>query len=114
MSENVPPATDPLPANAHPVLDGLKLAEEAACRGYVEARKVQVALAARLESLHRLLVEQPRRTDYRLAWNETVERFRDARERTDLAYTRWQDAMHRYDLRWQDTEGRRPRPGMVA
>lgn len=110
MSENVSPAPDPLLADVHRALAGLKAAEEQACGGYVTARKAQIALAPRLASLHRLVTEQPRRTDYRVALSQAASRYRAAKQRTDLAYQRWQAATRGYDAVWQDTQGRAPRP----
>ena len=112
MSENVTAPADPLLVDVNPALNGLKQAEERACGGYVVARKDMIRLATRMASLHRLVVEQPRRTDYRVALSEEASRYRAAKERTDLAYERWQQAAHRYDLVWQDTEGRQS--GRVA
>jgi hypothetical protein len=91
-----------------PTLTALYLAEERACAGYVEARKAQTRLATRMASLHRLTVEQPRRANYRVALIGLGRLYRDARERTDLAFARWHDAQLCTDGRWTDTTGRIP------
>jgi hypothetical protein len=89
-----------------PTLTALRLAEERACAGYVDARNAQVQLGTRLVSLRRLTVEQPRRADYRQALAGLARRYRDARERTDLALARWHEAQLCTDGRWTDTAGR--------
>jgi hypothetical protein len=91
---------------ADPTLTALRLAEEQACAGYVTARKAQIRLATWMASLYRLTVEQPRRADYRQALTDLAARYRAAKERTGLAYERWQLAQLRTDQRWTGTTGR--------
>jgi hypothetical protein len=91
---------------ADPRLTALVLAEEAVCAGYVAARKAQIQLAAPMASLYRLTIEQPRRADYRQALTGLASQYRAAKQRTDLAYARWQEAQVCTDLRWTDTAGR--------
>lgn len=104
--------TDPFETTGR-TLGALRLAEEKACGGYLDARKAEVRLGARVVSLHRLIVEQPRRSDYRTALTALIERYQDAKDRTRLAYACLMRARDRYDLVWQDTEGRRPRLSTV-
>lgn len=87
-------------------LTALYLAEEQACAGYVTARKAQMRLATRMASLYQLTVEQPCHAGYRAALIALGRQYRDARERTDLALTRWHEAQLCTDGRWTDTAGR--------
>jgi hypothetical protein len=101
MSENV---TDII---GNPVLDALKLAEEAACGGYLAARSAHIKAAARVVSLARLVSEQPHRRDYREAWELACAVRSAASTRTDLAYAKWRRAGLRYDAAWTASVGRR-------
>lgn len=94
-------------ATVDPTLTALVLAEEAACAGYRAARQAQIELARRMASLHRLTVEQPGRADYRNALIALGRLYRgDVKDRTDLAYAKWQQALLNTDGRWSDTTGR--------
>ena len=89
-----------------PTLTALYLAEEQVCAGYVDARKAQTELARRMASLYQLTIEQPRRADYRAALIGLGRQYREARERTDLAFVRWHEAQLCTDGRWTGTTGR--------
>lgn len=106
MDHSTPPGDTVASQPADPRLTALYLAEEQACAGYVAARKAQIRLGTRLVSLHRLIVEQPRRADYRQALTCLARRYRDAKDRTALAYDRWRQAQLCTDGRWTDTTGR--------
>lgn len=92
----------------------LRLSEERACAGYLNARKAMVALAGRAASLGQLVAERPNRVDYRAARNNALAAYGAAAERTRLAWSGWQRAQLRYDAAWTVTEGRKPMPEASA
>lgn len=81
-------------------LAALRLAEEQACAGYLEARRSLVRLAKQVASISQLVREQPGRADYRAALGGVMGQHFDAQERTRLAYSRWQRAQRRADAFW--------------
>jgi hypothetical protein len=93
-------------SNVDTTLMSLRINEEQACAGYLAARKSMMYLAGRAASLRQLTLEQPKRVDYRDAFNKALSDFNHAGERTRLAYNRWVRAQLRTDSRWTDTEGR--------
>ncbi|MDX8146406.1 hypothetical protein SK854_30130 [Lentzea sp. BCCO 10_0061] len=81
-------------------LTALRLAEEQACAGYLDARKALVSLAARVASLTLLVGQYPARADYRKVLGEVMGNKVDAELRTGLAWRRYQNAQVRADAFW--------------
>jgi hypothetical protein len=90
-------------------LAALRLREEQTCANYLDARKAMLTTGARAASLSQLVAEQPKRRDYRDAWNKALSTHEAAIQRTRLAWVSWQRVQRQYDAAWTATEGRNPR-----